>query len=87
MCLMMLVLPGCVLFQPVKESDIVFVHEGAPGRVAESIVVKIAVQKDGETFTDTQNIGGWPVMPPTTYDALMRRIKFLLEENKKLRGR
>ncbi len=73
-------LNGCgISVGPQVQREIVFVHPGAPCRIAEDVEVEVTVKKpDGTSARQRQNIGGWMTLPPDVYDA----VKAALEAKK-----
>jgi hypothetical protein len=59
-------LPGCEFsVGPQTQTKIVFVrYQGIAARVIESKKVQVAIEKDGSTYTDTVDIGGFYVISP-----------------------
>lgn len=58
-------LSGCVTLGPKVRTDIVFVkHQGVAARVAESVKVKLIVEKGGQAHTQEMDIGGFYVISP-----------------------
>jgi len=50
---------------PRTEDHVVFIrHAGVAARVAESKRVKVVVEKDGKTYTDTLDLAGFYVISP-----------------------
>lgn len=69
MCLLALSVPillaGCdVSLGPRVRDRIVFVRGGPAARVGESRNVEVIVERDGEVYSERQDIGGWYVLPP-----------------------
>lgn len=64
--LLMFCVAGCGLtVGPKVEDRIVFIkHQGIAARVAESKKVNVLVEKDGKTYTQSMDIGGFYVISP-----------------------
>ena len=59
-------LSGCNFsLGPVTKNELVFIkHKGIAARVAKSVKVPVIVEKDGKTFTQTLDIGGFYLVSP-----------------------
>ena len=85
---MMLGLTSCNSFieriGPVEKDTVVVLYPGKVCQVVENVTVKVKAQ-GANGFTD-QDIGGWIVMPPQHFNALMLRLKQFQEKNKQPEG-
>jgi hypothetical protein len=71
-------------FGPVVKEHTTFVRMGHPGRVMDNAEVKVLAP--GATKPTKQDIGGWYVMPPDHWEAMVERIQALSAKVKELEG-
>lgn len=59
-------LPGCGLsVGPKVEDRLIFIkHKGVAARVAKNVKAELVIEKDGKTFRQTLDIGGFYVISP-----------------------
>jgi len=62
---------------PEETERVVYVKPGQPGRVVGNVSVEIELTAAKAKKFRKQDIGGWVVMPPEHYDALMARLEEL----------
>jgi hypothetical protein len=84
--LMLFCLTSCegikVRVGPEETERQVYVKPGQPATVCKNVKVPIENTAAGAKKTATQDIGGWKVMPPEHFDALMNRLKELEQREK-----
>ena len=59
-----LVLSGCGIGPQVKDRIVFVRNQGVAARVTKNVKVPVEVEKDGETYTDEIDIGGFYVISP-----------------------